>query len=105
MTNGRFCYFDLKRSDDPSEIHSPSIGIGVGAKIAFDLRGSEVLVIRVQETEHENPAIEAFLALLANDIQSGKTLNGLPADLAQGMFDNLKYPIDLEEEITGNVSL
>ena len=30
-------------------------------------------------------------------------LNGLPADLAQDMFDNLKYPVDLEEEITGDI--
>ncbi|AEM47707.1 transcriptional regulator, AbrB family [Acidithiobacillus ferrivorans SS3] len=82
-----------------------ALGIGVGAKIAFDLRGSEVLVTRVEETEHADPAIEAFLALLANDIQTGKTLNGLPADLAQGMFDNLKHPVDLEEEVTGDVSI
>ena len=82
-----------------------ALGIGVGAKIAFDLRGSEVLVTRVEETEHEDPAIGAFLALLANDIQSGMTLNGPPADLAQGMFDNLKYPVDLEEEINGDVAL
>lgn len=82
-----------------------ALGIGVGAKIAFDLRGSEVLVTRVEEAEHEDPAIKALLALLANDIQSGKALNGLPADLAQGMFDNLKYPVNLEEEIIGDVSL
>ena len=82
-----------------------ALDIGVGAKVAFDLRGAEVVVTRVEEAEHEDPAIGAFLALLANDIQSGRTIGNLPDVLSRGMIANLKHPVDLEEEITGDVVL
>ncbi|WP_121417934.1 type II toxin-antitoxin system PrlF family antitoxin, partial [Pseudomonas aeruginosa] len=39
------------------------LGIDTGGKIAFDLRGGEIVVSRV-ETTHEDPAIGAFLGLL-----------------------------------------
>ncbi|MBN6742725.1 type II toxin-antitoxin system PrlF family antitoxin [Acidithiobacillus sp. MC6.1] len=82
-----------------------ALDIGVGAKVAFDLRGAEVVVTRVEGAEHEDPAIGAFLALLANDIQSGRTIGSLPDVLSRGMIANLKHPVDLEEEITGDVVL
>ena len=41
-----------------------ALGVDVGGKLAFDLRGSEVVVTRV-DAEHEDPAIGAFLSLLA----------------------------------------
>ena len=36
------------------------LGIDTGGKIAFDVRGGEIVVSRV-ETNHEDPAIGAFL--------------------------------------------
>ena len=81
-----------------------ALGIGVGGKVAFDLRGSDVVVSRAEE-EHEDPAIGAFLVLLERDIKSGKHLSSMPDDLAQGMLANLHHSIDLDEEIIGEVAL
>lgn len=39
------------------------LGLDAGGKIAFDVRGGEIVVSRV-ETIHEDPAIGAFLGLL-----------------------------------------
>lgn len=82
-----------------------ALGIDIGGKVAFDLRGSEVVVTRADDAEHEDPAIGAFLLLLENDIKSGKHLTSLPDDLAQAMLDNLRHVAVLDEEIAGEVEL
>ena len=60
-----------------------ALGVDYGGKVAFDLRGSQVVVTRVDE-EHEDPAISGFLALLEKDIRSGRHVNVLPIKLARG---------------------
>lgn len=82
-----------------------ALGIDVGGKVAFDLRGSEVVVTRADNEEHEDPAIGAFLLLLENDIKSGKHLTSLPDGLAQAMLANLHHVATLDEEIIGEVTL
>jgi len=82
-----------------------ALGIGIGGKVAFDLRGSEIVVTRADDAEHTDPAIEAFLSLLEQDIKSGQRLTTLPDDLAQAMLANLHHPVDLDEEILGDVAL
>jgi antitoxin PrlF len=82
-----------------------ALGIAVGGKVAFDLRGSEVVVTRADSEEHEDPAIGAFLLLLENDIKSGKHLIPLPDDLTQAMLANLHHATSLDEEIIGEVAL
>lgn len=81
-----------------------ALGIAVGGKVAFDLRGTDVVVSRATE-EHEDPAIGAFLTLLESGIKSGKHLVAMPDDLAQAMLANLHHPVDFEEEIVGEVAL
>ena len=81
-----------------------ALGIDVGGKVAFDLRGTDVIVTRADE-ENEDPAIGAFLTLLENDIKSGKRLIAMPDDLAQAMLNNLRHTVDLDEEIVGEVAL
>ena len=81
-----------------------ALGIGVGGKVAFDLRGSDVVVSRADE-EHEDPAIGAFLVLLERDIKSGKHLSSMPDDLVQAMLANLDHTVDLDEEIVDEVVL
>lgn len=44
-----------------------ALGVDTGGKIAFALRGGEVVVTRVG-AEHEEPAIGTFLGLLEADI-------------------------------------
>jgi antitoxin PrlF len=82
-----------------------ALGIGIGGKVAFELRGSEVVVRRADEGKHRDPAINSFLTLLASDLQAGKNLTTLPQELAQAMLANLGYPVDLSEEIVGDVAL
>jgi antitoxin PrlF len=82
-----------------------ALGIDIGGKVAFDLRGSEVVVTRVDDEEHQDPAIADFLSLLERDIKSGKHLSALPDELAQAMLANLRHPVDLEEEIQGDIAL
>lgn len=82
-----------------------ALGISVGEKIAFDLRGAEVIVTKVENSEHVDPAITAFLSLLEQDIQSGRHLNRLSDDLKLAMIAHQDHNIDLDEDIFGDVAL
>ncbi|HBP5384263.1 type II toxin-antitoxin system PrlF family antitoxin [Pseudomonas aeruginosa] len=81
-----------------------ALGVDAGGKLAFDLRGSEVVVTRV-DAEHEDPAIGAFLSLLARDIEAGRNVKGLPEDLARAMLEHAGHGVNLGEEIDGEVEL
>lgn len=82
-----------------------ALGVDYGGKVAFDLRGSQVVVTRVEDEPHEDPAIGSFLALLEKDIQSGRHITTLPQNLAQSMLAAIRNPVDLNEEIEGDVAL
>ena len=80
------------------------LGIDTGGKIAFDVRGGEIVVSRVEIT-HEDPAIGAFLGLLEADIRNGRNLTTLPEDLAQTMLANANHPVNLNEDSEGEVAI
>ena len=80
------------------------LGVGTGAKVAFDLRGGEVIVSRA-DAEHEDPAIGAFLELLEADIRAGLHVQALPEDLARAMLANAGRAVNLDEDIEGDVAL
>ncbi|WP_223545347.1 type II toxin-antitoxin system PrlF family antitoxin [Pseudomonas sp. A-B-19] len=80
------------------------LGLDTGGKIAFDVRGGEVVVSRV-DTVHEDPAIGAFLVLLEADIRSGRNITALPEDLTQTMLANAGHSVNLDEEIDGEIAL
>lgn len=82
-----------------------ALGVDSGGKVAFDIRGSQVVVTRVENEVHEDPAIAGFLALLEKDIASGRHISTLPADLAQSIMSAIKRPVDLSEDIQGDVAL
>lgn len=82
-----------------------ALGVNVGGKVAFDLRHGEVIVTRASESEHEDPAIEAFLGLLEKDIRAGKRLRALPEDLARNMIKHARRSVDIDEAIEGKVTL
>ena len=81
-----------------------ALKVDYGGKVAFDLRGSQIVVTRVED-EHVDPAIGSFLALLEKDIRTGRNLTTLPADIARAMLAALKRPVNLKEEIEGDVAL
>lgn len=86
-----------------------ALGVDYGGRVAFDLRGSEVVVSRVEELGHEDPAIGSFLNLLEADIRSGQHIQTLPDDLVQSMTAAYSHPnspsVDLESDIEGDVDL
>lgn len=81
-----------------------ALGVDAGGKVAFDLRGGEVIVTRA-DAEHEDPAIEAFLGLLEADIRAGRHVQSLPDDLARAMLANAGHAVNLDEDIDGEVAL
>lgn len=78
-------------------------------RLQWEIRGDEVIVRRAsaEPEEHDDPALEPFLRLLAADIEAHpERLQGIPDDLyrrwiavAEGVV------VDLDEPIEGPVAL
>ena len=81
------------------------LGVITGSKVAFKLRDGEVVVSRVDDTEHRDPAIGAFLGLLEADIRAGRHVRSLPDDLARAMLASARHAVDFDEDIEGDVTL
>jgi antitoxin PrlF len=82
-----------------------ALGVDYGGKVAFDLRGSQVIVTRAEDSVHEDPAIGSFLAVLETDIRNGRHLSSLPEGLVQAILATLPQPFDLASDIEGDVAL
>ena len=82
-----------------------ALGVDVGGKVAFDFTDDRVIVTRVTDESHEDPAIGSFLALLEKDLQTGRHITTLPDDLARSMIARLDKQVDLDEGIQGDVAL
>lgn len=80
------------------------LGVDTGGKVAFDLRGGEVVVTRA-DAEHEDPAIGAFLTLLARDIEAGRNIRGLPEDLARTMLEHAGHKVSLGDDFDEGVEI
>jgi len=76
-----------------------------GGKVAFDLRGSQVIVTRAEHSVHEDPAIRGLLAFLETDICNGRHLSNLPDSLVQTMLVRLPQPVDKAADDEGDVAL
>lgn len=82
-----------------------ALAVDVGGKVAFDFTGDRVIVTRVTDEPHEDPAIGSFLALLENDIQSGRHITTLPDSLVRAMLATLGNKVNLNADIEGDVAL
>lgn len=82
-----------------------ALGVDVGTKVAFKLHEDGQIVVSRADTEHEDPAIAAFLDLLAGDIRAGRHVRALPDDLAQDMLEHAQREVRTVEDIDGNVAL
>jgi antitoxin PrlF len=78
-----------------------ALSVDTGARIAFDLHEDGSIVLTRAEVTHQDPAIGAFLDLLAVDIQTGN-IQTLPQDLLKAM-QNAGHPVSLDEPIDGEV--
>ena len=82
-----------------------ALGVDVGAKVAFELHEDGQIVVSRADAEHEDPAIGAFLDLLAGDIQAGRHVQAIPDDLAQDMLEHAQREAAPDEDIDGDVDL
>jgi antitoxin PrlF len=78
--------------------------LNTGSKIAFDIRDGQIVVTRAED-HHEDPAIGAFLNLLARDIEAGRNVRGLPDDLAHAMLEHAGHHVNLGEDFDEDVEL
>jgi len=82
-----------------------ALGVTSGSKLAFEFQGKDIVVRRLEEHEHHDPAITGFLTLLANDLQAGKHIGDLPDGLQKSIEAMLDIPVNVDEEISGKVDL
>ena len=82
-----------------------ALGVDVGAKVAFELHDDGQVVVSRADAEHEDPAIGAFLDLLAGDIRAGRHVRTIPDDLAQDMLEHAERESGRDEDIDGEVDL
>lgn len=82
-----------------------ALGVSYGGKVAFDLRKGQVVVTRAESTDHEDPAIAAFLGMLERDMRAGKHVRALPEKLAQAMLANAGHAVKLDDPIDGEVAI
>ena len=82
-----------------------ALGLDVGSKVAFELHENGQIVVSRVDTEHEDPAIGAFLDLLAGDIQAGRHVRAMPDDLAQDILEHAQRKAGPDEDIDGDVDL
>lgn len=57
------------------------------------------------DAEHEDPAIAAFLTLLAHDIEAGRNVRGLPEDLARTMLEHAGHKVELGDDFNEDVEI
>jgi len=82
-----------------------ALGVDVGGKVAFDLGADGQILVSRAEAEHEDPAIGAFLNLLARDMETGQHIGTLPQDLAHALLEQAGYAVNLDDLIDGDVVL
>lgn len=80
------------------------LDLEAGSKLAFSLRNGEVVLARA-DAEHEDQAIGAFLNLLARDIEAGRSVRGLPEDLARTMLEHAGYPVSMSDDFDEDVEI
>ncbi len=80
-----------------------ALGLDAGSRLAFTLRGNEIVITR--EDEHHDQAVASFLGLLEQDIAHGLNVSTLPDNLAKKMVSSLEQDQDQEQDISGDVAL
>jgi len=82
-----------------------ALGVDVGGKVAFELGDDGQIRVSRFDAEHKDPAIGAFLNLLARDMETGRHLGTLPPDLANALLEQAGYTVNLDDRIDGDVVL
>jgi len=82
-----------------------ALGVDAGGKVAFELGRNGQIVVSRAESEHRDPAIGAFLNLLARDIETGRHVGDVPQDLARALLEQAGHATCLDTAIDGDVAL
>ena len=82
-----------------------ALGVDVGARVAFELHEDGQVVVSRADAEHEDPAIGAFLDLLAGDVRAGRHVRAMPDDLARDMLEQAGRDAATDGDIEGDVDL
>jgi antitoxin PrlF len=82
-----------------------ALGVTTGSRLTFEFQGEHLIVRRLEEHKHRDPAITHFLTLIAKDLHAGKRIGDLPEGLQKSMDTMLGISVDLDEEISGEVDL
>ena len=78
-----------------------ALGVDAGARVVFELHDNGQIVVSRADTEHADPAIEAFLDVLADDIRAGRQVQAIPDDLARDMLEHARYEAGPDEDWVG----
>ena len=70
----------------------------------FEFHEDGQIVVSRAGAEHEDPAIAAFLDLLADDILTGRHVRAVPDDLAQDMLEHAQREAGPDEDIDGGAA-
>lgn len=86
-----------------------ALGVAVGTRVAFQLHDDGRIVVSRADAEHRDPAIGAFLNLLAAGIRTGRHVRTLPSGLARDMLKQVPRAADTDTDtdtdIDGDVAL
>lgn len=83
-----------------------ALGVDAGGKVSFNLDERGQVTVSRAVSEHKDPAIGAFLNILAADIKAGRNVGALPDGLTQSLLKRATRPdVRLDEEIEGDVAL
>lgn len=81
------------------------LGVNAGSRVIFNLEDGQVTLPRSSKEPHADPAISSFLNLLEKDIAAGHNLSSFPTELLTAMESGLAEPVNLDEDIDGDVDL
>ena len=81
------------------------LGVAEGGRILVRAEGHRISIEAVGG-EHRDPAIGAFLRLIANDIAAGRNIGGIPETTLQALKQiSADEDVNLEDAIEGDVCL
>ena len=81
-----------------------ALGVDAGSRVAFELHEDGQITVS-RESGHDDPAIGAFLDLLAGDIQAGRHVQAIPDGLARDMLEQAGREAGIDDDIDGPVDL
>ena len=81
-----------------------ALGVDAGSRVVFELHEDGQITVS-REDGHDDPAIGAFLDLLAGDIQAGRHVRAIPDGLARDMLEQAGREAGIDDDIDGAVDL